>query len=101
MYLIVQKRAMFGGTLVPTNIACFCTIRYITLSFKKSMSISLDFAINFFKGLLGTLRAPKKKFRLVAPFSGYPGTPKHCRFYTIMYLTLSEKKSMSISLDFA
>ena len=34
----------FQGTQVPPNIARFWTIRYVTLSLKKSMSISLDFA---------------------------------------------------------
>merc|ERR1712105_325192 len=35
------------------------------------------------------------------PFSGYPGTPKHCPFLNYPIRTLSLKKSKSVSLDLA
>jgi len=39
----------FQGTQVPPNIARFWTIRYVTLSLKKSKSVSLDLADFFFR----------------------------------------------------
>ena len=56
------------------------------------------------KNFLGTLGDPKgfqKKIRLGAPFSGYPGTPKHCPILYYQLHNFKLKKSMIISLDFA
>merc|ERR1711911_39873 len=52
-------------------------IRHFKL--KKIKEFILRFGY-FFLGLLRTLRAPTKKIRSGTPFSGYPGTPKHCPF---------------------
>merc|ERR1711911_520772 len=73
-------------------------IRHFKL--KKIKEFILRFGY-FFLGLLRTLRAPTKKIRSGTPFSGYPGTPKHCPFLNYPICHFKLKKSKSVSLDLA